>query len=54
MELDENTSPYSSEEIENFHKIAQDSGAVFTTKSFVVSQIVVRKNNIYSNQCFLC
>lgn len=47
MELDENTSPYSSEDIENFHKIAQDSGAVFTTKSFVVSQIVLMVISIF-------
>lgn len=40
MELDENTNPFTCEDITNFHKLAQDNGAVFTTKSLVVSQFV--------------
>lgn len=37
MELDENTNPFTCEDITNFHKLAQDNGAVFTTKSLVNS-----------------
>ncbi|KAE9543067.1 hypothetical protein AGLY_002978 [Aphis glycines] len=37
MELDENTNPFTCEDIKNFHKLAQDNGAVFTTKSLVNS-----------------
>jgi hypothetical protein len=40
MELDESNNPYSREVIDNFHKLAQDNGAVFTTKSFVVRHIL--------------
>lgn len=39
MELDESNNPFSSENVDNFHKIARENGAVFTTKSLVVSQI---------------
>ncbi|VVC27866.1 Aldolase-type TIM barrel,Antifreeze-like/N-acetylneuraminic acid synthase C-terminal,N- [Cinara cedri] len=34
MELDNNTSSFSNEDITNFHKLAEENGAVFTTKSF--------------------
>uniref|UniRef100_A0A2H8TEX4 Uncharacterized protein MJ1065 n=1 Tax=Melanaphis sacchari TaxID=742174 RepID=A0A2H8TEX4_9HEMI len=38
MELDENTNPlFTCEDIKNFHKLAQDNGAVFTTKSLMNS-----------------
>lgn len=46
MEVDEITNSFSSEEISNFHKLAQQNGAVFTTKSFVVSQINKYQNNL--------
>lgn len=39
MELDENTKPFSSEDINNFHKLALENGKVFTTKSFMVNRI---------------
>lgn len=39
MELDENASSFSSEDIVNFHKLADENGAVFTTKSFLVCKI---------------
>lgn len=39
MELDENTNPFTCEDINSFHKLAQDNGAVFTTKSLMVSWI---------------
>lgn len=47
MELDEHTNPFSCEDIKNFHKLAQDNGAVFTTKSLVVSRI--GKCSLYIN-----
>lgn len=37
MELDECANPFSCEDIDKFHKLAEENGAVFTTKSFVVS-----------------
>lgn len=40
MELDESTNPFTCNDIDNFHKLAQENGAVFTTKSFVVSDIM--------------
>ncbi|XP_050524582.1 sialic acid synthase [Daktulosphaira vitifoliae] len=37
MELDESTSTFSNSDFIHFHKIAQDNGATFSTKSFVGS-----------------
>lgn len=40
MELDESNNPFSSEDIDNFHKLAQENGAIFTTKSFMVRHML--------------
>lgn len=49
MELDENASPYSEEDIANFHKIAEENGSVFTTKSILVCIMRVIMH-YYTNQ----
>lgn len=40
MELDESNNPFSRDDISKFHKLAEENGAVFTTKSFVVSKVI--------------
>lgn len=42
MELDESNNPFSCEDIAIFHKTAQENGAIFTTKSFMVSVTLVK------------
>jgi len=55
MELDESTSPFSCDDISNFHKLAQENGSVFTTKSFVVSRIGKYDNNsTFYTHNFIC